>query len=249
VGQDEWGEFYCRDLERALVRSNPANRIPGPTGQCVVLITPDADRTMNTFLGVSGRLGPERLEAAVIADSEYLYLEGYLVSSDSGFAACRRAQELARQHRTLVSLTLSDPSMVELFRDRFGELVAGGVDLLFCNEEEARAFTGQPDRHRAAQELARRLRAGCVTCGPDGALVFEEGRLAAVPGVPARAVDTTGAGDLFAGGVLFGLTHGFALEQAARLGAYAAAQVVARYGPRLDRPLKDEISRILSTAT
>ncbi len=249
VGQDEWGDFYCRDLERALVRCNPANRSPGPTGQCVVFITPDADRTMNTFLGVSSELGPERLETGIIADSAYLYLEGYLVSSDSGFAACLRAQDLARQGRTLISLTLSDPSMVELFRERFAELVAGGVDLLFCNEEEARAFTGQGDRRAAAQDLARRFRAGCVTCGADGALCFEDGRLAAVPGVPARAVDTTGAGDLFAGGVLFGLTHGFGLEQAARLGAYAAAQVVARYGPRLDRPLKDEISRILSNPT
>lgn len=249
LGQDEWGDFYHRDLERALVSSNPANRSPGPTGKCVVFITPDADRTMNTFLGVSSELGPERLEPELIRDSKYLYLEGYLVSAERGFAACAQAQRLARQHHTPVSLTLSDPSMVELFRPRFEELVAGGVELLFCNEDEASAFTGERDRQAAAQTLARQVRAGCITCGAEGALLFETGRLAAVPGVPVRAVDTTGAGDLFAGGVLFGVTNGFSLEQAARLGTYAASQVVARYGPRLDRLLKDELHAILSTAT
>lgn len=247
LGQDEWGDFYHRDLEQAGVKSNPDRRGSGPTGKCVVLITPDADRTLNTFLGVSSQLNPEHLDAALIAASAYLYIEGYLVSSDNGFATCRRAQEIGRQAGTRIALTLSDPAMVEHFRQRFEKLVAGGVDLFFCNEEEARAFTGATDRQTAARQLARHAPAGCITCGGDGALVFAEGRCNMVPGVKARAVDTTGAGDLFAGGVLFGLARGYSLEQAARLGNYAAAQVVARYGPRLDRPLKGELAQILST--
>ncbi|MSR81841.1 MAG: adenosine kinase [Candidatus Latescibacteria bacterium] len=247
LGRDEWGDFYHRDLEKAGVKSNPTHRSAGPTGKCVVVVTPDADRTLNTFLGVSSQLDPEHLEVPFIQDSAYLYLEGYLVSSEKGFATCLRAQEMARQAGTRVSLTLSDPVMVEYFRERFEKLVAGGVDLLFCNEEEAQAFTGAGDRQAAAQQLARQAPTGCITCGKDGALVFEGGRCNLIPGVKATAVDTTGAGDLFAGGVLFGLARGYSLEQAARLGNYAAAQVVARYGPRLDRPLKGELNPILST--
>lgn len=247
LGRDEWGDFYHRDLEKAGVRSHPDRRAAGPTGKCVVLITPDADRTLNTFLGVSSQLDPEHLERALIQDSAYLYIEGYLVSSDNGFATCLRAQQLGRQSGTRVSLTLSDPAMVEYFRERFEKLVAGGVDLLFCNEEEARAFTRATDRQAAAQELARRVPTGCITCGKDGALVFVDGHIALVPGFEARAVDTTGAGDLFAGGVLFGIARGHSLTQAARLGNYAAAQVVARYGPRLDSSLKGDLDKILST--
>lgn len=247
LGRDEWGDFYHRDLEAAGVKCNPARRSAGPTGKCVVLITPDADRTLNTFLGVSNQLDPEHLETAIIHDSAYLYIEGYLVSSENGFATCLRAQQLARQAGTRIALTLSDPAMIEHFRERFEKLVAGGVDLLFCNEEEARAFTGAADRQTAAQALAPHASAGCITCGKDGALVFEEGHCTLVPGFEARAVDTTGAGDLFAGGVLFGLARGYSLEQAARLGNYAAAQVVARYGPRLGRSLKEDLDQILST--
>jgi sugar/nucleoside kinase (ribokinase family) len=247
LGRDEWGDFYHRDLEAAGVQSNPALRNASPTGKCVVLITPDADRTLNTFLGASSQLAPEHLETALIQDSQYLYIEGYLVSSDNGFATCQRAQELARQAGTQVSLTLSDPAMVEHFRARFEALVAGGVDLLFCNEDEARAFTGAGDRQAAAQHLSHRAPAGCITCGEDGALIFQQGRIDMVPGVAAKAVDTTGAGDLFAGGALFGLARGHSLEQAGRLGNYAAAQVVARYGPRLGHSLKGELAHILST--
>lgn len=247
LGRDEWGDFYHRDLEAAGVKSHPAMRGAGPTGKCVVLITPDADRTLNTFLGVSSQLNPEHLEVPLIQDSAYLYIEGYLVSSETGFATCLRAQQLGRQAGTRISLTLSDPAMVEYFRERFEKIVAGGVDLLFCNEEEARALTGAGDRQAAAQQLARHAPAGCITCGGDGALVFEGSRCTLVSGFKAKAVDTTGAGDLFAGGVLFGLARGYSLARAARLGNYAAAQVVARYGPRLDRSLKGELDQILST--
>ncbi|MCC7264243.1 MAG: adenosine kinase [Candidatus Latescibacteria bacterium] len=246
IGRDEWGDFYHRDLEKAGVQSNPEGRAAGPTGKCVVLITPDADRTLNTFLGVSSQLAPEHVEAAILGDSAHLYLEGYLVSSDNGFAACLHAQQLGRQAGTRISLTLSDPAMVEFFRARFEQLVAGGVDLLFCNEAEARTFTGASDARAAAAHLATQVGAGCITCGAAGALIFEKGHTALVPGFSAQAVDTTGAGDLFAGGVLFGLAKGHTLAQAARLGNYAAAQVVAQYGPRLAHPLHGEADQILA---
>ncbi|MFH1574148.1 MAG: adenosine kinase [Acidobacteriota bacterium] len=246
VGQDDWGAFYLRDLGKAGVCSNPANRIAGRTGQCTVFITPDADRTLNTFLGVSSTIGPERLEEEVIAASKYLYMEGYLLSSDSGYAVCRQAQDLARKHGTAVSLTLSDPFMVGSCKERFVALVEKGVDLLFCNEEEARAYTGHTDPETACRALAAAVGTSCVTCGAEGAIFYAQDRRIQIPGVQIEAVDTTGAGDLFAGGVLFGITHGFSLEEAGKLGSHAAAQVVAQYGPRLQRSLREEIGAILA---
>lgn len=246
LGEDEWGDFYQNDLERAGVHSNPANRVPGRTGQCVVFITPDADRTLNTFLGVSSSIGPDQLEETQIAASQYLYLEGYLLSSDSGFSACRQAQDIAGRHRTAVSLTLSDPFMIATHRERFTELVDKGVDLLFCNEDEARAYTGIQDREDACTALASQAGIACVTCGAEGAILYERDQRIHIPGIPVEAIDTTGAGDLFAGGLLFGVTNGYNLEDAGKLGSYAAAQVVAQYGPRLNRSLADEIDSILA---
>ena len=146
TGRDAWGDFYQRDLEAAGVATHPANRGAGKTGQCLVFITPDADRTLNTFLGISSAIGPAQLQEEVIADSQYLYIEGYLLGSDDGFAAACRAQQMAQQHGTAVALTLSDPFAVRAFRARFDALLQDGVDLLFCNEEEALASTGRRPR-------------------------------------------------------------------------------------------------------
>ena len=249
VAGDRWGDFYLDDLHRAGVHCDPSARGRDRTGQCIVLITPDADRTLNTFLGASAALGPAQVDAHHIAASRYIYLEGYLLSSDAGFAACRRAQSLARDHGTAVSLTLSDPFAVESCRPRFEHLVEAGVDLLFANEEEARSFTGAGDTPSAARLLAQRASTVCITCGAAGAILCEGDQSVHIPGVAVEAVDTTGAGDTFAGGVLYGLTHGHDPAAAGALGCYAAAQVVARFGPRLEEPLKDRIDAILNTAT
>lgn len=246
VGNDDWGKYYRDDLERAGVATSPIAHRPGTTGQCLVFVTPDADRTMNTFLGVSGSLGPEQVEPDVIRMSQYIYLEGYLLSSESGFEACRQAQEWARGEDAQISLTLSDPTIVELFGDRFSELISSGVDLLFCNEDEARALTGATDRTTATAAIADMVCAACVTCGADGAIVTGPAGGIRVPGYAVDAVDTTGAGDAFAGGVLYGATHGLALPEAAAVGGYAAAHVVSSYGPRLEISLEDCVDDITS---
>ncbi|MEW6754023.1 MAG: adenosine kinase [Candidatus Latescibacterota bacterium] len=249
LGQDEWGDFYQEDLARAGVHSSPSNRAPGRTGQCLILITPDADRTMHTFLGASSGMGPEQIEEGVLAASQYAYLEGYLLSAEAGLAACRRAQELAHRHGVRVALTLSDPSVVTACAPRFAQVVDGGVDLLFCNEDEARAIAGGADTPSAVEHVARLAARACITCGARGAVLCEAGSCTQVPAVPVRALDTTGAGDLFAGGVLYGVTHGYPLLDAGRLGSYAAAQVVAQYGPRLGRSLADQVGAILAHST
>ena len=246
TGRDAWGDFYQRDLEAAGVTTHPANRGVGKTGQCLVFVTPDADRTLNTFLGISSAIGPAQLHEEVIADSQYVYIEGYLLGSEDGFAAAHRAQQMAQRHGTAVALTLSDPFAVRAFRVRFDALLQDGVDLLFCNEEEALASTGTDDREAAGATLASQVGTAYVTCGADGALVYADGTHRQVPGVPVQAIDTNGAGDLFAGGVLYGLSHGYTPLDAARLGCYAAAQVVTRFGPRLEQSLADRIDHILS---
>ena len=246
TGRDAWGDFYQRDLEAAGVTTHPANRGVGKTGQCLVFVTPDADRTLNTFLGISSAIGPAQLHEEVIADSQYVYIEGYLLGSDDGFAAARRAQQMAQRHGTAIALTLSDPFAVRAFRARFDALLQDGIDLLFCNEEEALASTGTDDREAAGAALASQVGTAYVTCGADGALVYADGTHHQVPGVPVQAIDTNGAGDLFAGGVLYGLSYGYSPLDAARLGCYAAAQVVTRFGPRLEQSLANRIDRILS---
>ena len=153
---------------------------------------------------------------------------------------------MARLHGTTVALTLSDPFMVGAFKERFDAIINQGVDLLFCNEEEAMACTGAADREAAGNLLADRATTAFITCGADGALVYADGGKELVPGIKVTAVDTTGAGDLFAGGVLYGLSHGYGSVDSARLGSYAAAQVVARFGPRLEDSLADRIDKILA---
>ncbi|NKB65476.1 MAG: adenosine kinase [Candidatus Latescibacteria bacterium] len=248
VADDHWGDFYLQDLRQAGVHSNPGSRGSDRTGQCIVMITPDADRTLNTFLGASAALGPAQVDQKAIAASHYIYLEGYLLSSDGGFEACRLAQRLAQRNDTAVSLTLSDPFAVESCRQRFEQLVETGVDLLFANEEEARSFTGAEDTATAVDLLTQRVGTACVTCGRAGAVLGRGAQRVAIPGLAVEAVDTNGAGDAFAGGTLYGFTHGHDLAAAGTLGCYAAAQVVSRLGPRLETSLKDHINTILATA-
>ncbi len=246
VGPDADGDFYLTDLATAGVESKTLNRGNGPTGTCLVLITPDADRTMNTYLGVSADIGPEQLDAAIIRQSQYFYIEGYLLSLDAGFEAVLLGQHLAQTCGTRVALTLSDPFIVNVFGERVRQLVKNGVDLLFCNELEAQAYSGIKHTADACAALAREVKQCAVTCGPDGALLGNAGAILSVPGFKVNAVDTNGAGDLFAGALLFGLTHGYNLAQSAKLATYASSRIVAQYGPRLNTSLKNQVAQILA---
>ena len=249
VGDDQWGGFYCRDLSEAGVESGATARGRGKTGQCMVFVTPDADRTMNTFLGASAGVGPRQVEREVIRRSRFVYLEGYLLTSEPGMKACGLARRWARSAGVGVSLTLSDPAIVQAFGERFNQLVDSGVDLLFSNEEEALVFTGAAKLDQAVSELAHRVPMVVVTRGADGVVVSAGTTQVQVDAVPVHAVDTTGAGDSFAGGFLFGICRDFGIAEAARLGCFVGAEVVSKLGPRLERTLEKETGTILAGTT
>jgi sugar/nucleoside kinase (ribokinase family) len=244
VRDDADGEIYLADLEDAGVSYPPPVHGDEPTGKCLVLVTPDAERSMNTFLGASAGLGPEQLDEAAIADSEYLYIEGYLVSSPTGLAAAVRAREVAEAAGVPVAVSFSDPGMVEHFPQQFRQIVGDGVDLVFANEAEAMSWTGTSTLERALEELPATAKRFAVTCGGDGAVCFDGETLHRIPVHKVDAVDSNGAGDMFAGAFLYAITDGRDFETAGRFASYAAGIVVSQWGPRLARDqygkLRDE---------
>ena len=246
VGSDDYGARYLEEMRRlGIAIEVPQNS--GQTGTCVVLITPDAQRTMLTHLGVSSTLGPDDIDADEIARAKYVYIEGYLFTGDSTRAAALKAIELAKAQGVKVALTVSDPFLIDLFRDQFIELIEGPVDLLFCNEQEARALTGKDDPVDCAHEIHRHAENVALTLGANGSILMHEGEVIAVESVPVQAVDTTGAGDMYAAGVLYGITNGLSWQQAGHLGSHAAAQVVSQLGARLPRRYTaEEIGALLA---
>lgn len=234
VANDDHGQFYLQDLKQAGVAHNGQdNLIEGSTGRCLVLITPDAERTMNTYLGVSEHLSEKNLDPGAIAASEYLYIEGYLVTSATGRSAAIRARQLAEQAGVKVALSLSDPGIVAHFRDGLKAMIGKQVDLLFCNEAEALAWTASDNIRLAAAQLTQVARTFVITLGSRGALVYDGDELSEIAGRPVSAVDSNGAGDMFAGAFLYGITHGMAFALAGKFACMAAASVVSQFGPRL----------------
>lgn len=234
VANDENGDFYLNDLAAAEVAfDEKADRAEGITGKCLVLITPDAERSMNTFLGVSETLSTAQLNADAIASSEYFYFEGYLVTSDTGRAAAIEARKIAEQNNVKTAISFSDPGMVEFFRDGIAQMLGDGVDLLFCNEDEALGWAKTQDLDEAIVELKKVAKTFAVTLGAKGALVFDGTQTYSIPAHKVNAVDTNGAGDMFAGAFLYGITNGMSFEEAGHLASRSAAKVVSQFGPRL----------------
>ena len=245
VSNDEIGDFYYSDLKNEGVSTNLGDQRPdGVTGKCLVLVTPDADRTMNTYLGITETIGESELKEDELLNSDYLYIEGYLVSSATGKKAAIKARKFAQSNGIKTALTFSDPAMVNFFRDGLIEMLGNTpVDLLFCNEEEAREFTDMPDLNDAIDVLKKFAHNFAITVGPKGALVYERetDTLHEIPTKEVTPIDTNGAGDLFAGSFLYALTHGRNFQDAGRLACAASSELVTKFGARLS---KDEIQDI-----
>ena len=250
VADDDNGRFYLQDIKDAGVAY--PNHLPaaeGITGKCLVMITPDAERSMNTFLGISETVSVNELQRDAIADAEYVYIEGYLVSSTTGRAAAIELRKLAQANNTRTSLSLSDPAMVQFFRDGLVEMIGDGVDLLFCNRDEALGFTQTHSLDHAVEALKKYCKTFAITCGAEGALVFDGNALLKTNAYPTKAIDTNGAGDMFAGAFLYALTHGYDYKTAGDFANFASAKVVAQFGPRLKAAQHRELKKIFFIAS
>ncbi len=240
VADDQLGEVFAHDIRAGGINfETPARAGDPPTARCLIFVTPDGQRTMNTYLGASQYLPAGALDEAAIADAEVLYLEGYLWDPAEPRAAMRRAIAAARGAGRKVAFTLSDAFVIERHGDDFRAMIeAREIDILFANHIELAALTGLPDFHDGIAALQAKVPLLVVTRGADGAVAASLGELFEVPAEPvAKVVDTTGAGDLFAAGFLHGHVGGRPVSECLTLGAICAAEVISHYGARPEADL------------
>lgn len=235
VSSDDFGDFYLKDMADCGVDTNldGQSRVDGVTGKCIVMVTPDADRTMNTYLGVTVGIDEDAVSADAITNSKYVYMEGYLVASPTGKAAAIKAASTAQQANVPTVLTLSDPNMVEFFGDGLMEMAGDNLDLLFCNDAEAAMMTKTDNVEQAAEALKKIARQFAITVGADGSLIYDGEKMHRIPAPTVDVIDTNGAGDMYAGAFLYGLTHNMSFAESAQLASNAASKIVTHFGPRL----------------
>jgi sugar/nucleoside kinase (ribokinase family) len=234
VADDALGKVYQNDMRnQGIVFETQPLVMGAPTGRCMILVTPDAQRTMNTFLGASVELSPHDVDRDLITNSQVTYLEGYLFDRPLAKQAFITAAEYAHEAGKRVSLTLSDPFCVDRHRHDFIQLVQNHVDILFANEEEIKSLFMQNKFEDAISAVGSACEIAVVTRSEKGAVIIAGGKVIEIKAAPVtKVIDTTGAGDQFAAGFLYGFTQGQDLEKCGRLGALAAAEVISHIGPR-----------------
>ncbi len=240
VADDETGDFYMKDLAVAGVETK-LDQIKGDgvTGKCLVMVTDDAERTMNTYLGITSDFSEDDLHIEELKNSEYLYIEGYLVTSDVSRNAAIKAREIAKDSGVKTAFTFSDPAMVTYFKEGVSEIIGEGVDVLFCNEEEAQTYTGTENLDDAIAELSKIADKIIVTLGSKGAKVITGDKQVDIEVSAVKAIDTNGAGDMFAGAFMYGLTQGMSDRDAGMLASESAARIVATFGARLEKDVQE----------
>ena len=240
VKQDQLGAIFAHDIRATGVTFLNAPASDGPaTARSLIFVTPDAQRTMQTFLGACVMLDENDVDEALVARAKVTYLEGYLWDRDGAKAACLKAAKIAKSHGGELALTLSDSFCVGRWRSEFRQLVSQQVDILFANESEITSLYETDDFEVAKRAVRKDVALAVLTRGPEGSIVVsgdDEYPVAPVP--PARVLDTTGAGDLYAAGFLYGYTQGYKLGDAGKLGSACASAVIEQYGARVQRPLR-----------
>ena len=236
VANDALGHFFVNDLKASGVDNNLAteNLEKGVTGKCLVMVTEDAERTMNTFLGISQNYSISDVNEDAIRNSKYLYIEGYLVTSENGKSAMRQAKKMAEDNGVKVAMTFSDPAMVKYFRNGFDEIIGHSVDLLFANEEEAMLYTGKSNLIEAREELKKLAKHFVITQGKNGAMIFDGDTFIDIEPYKTTALDSNGAGDMFAGAFMYGITNGHSYASSGKLASMASSRIVSQFGPRLE---------------
>ena len=248
VADDEHGAFYRKGLVDAGLSFDvaPAGSDAGPTGTSLILTTPDAERTMCTNLGVSTNLSADDIDVEQLANSKYCYVEGYLWDPETPRAACVKTMESAKKAGVKVSFTFSDPFLVGRYGDDFRTVVKDYCDVIFCNAEEAKMFFDKSSLEECGKAIQPQVELAFITDGKDGCLVVTPDGVGRVEGFSVNAIDTVGAGDAFAGGVLYGLTNGLTPQQSARWGNYLASRIVEVQGARLKASLKSELANAIA---
>jgi len=234
VADDEPGDFYLSELGDHNIHTNLGDgRDHGTTGKCLVMVSPDSERTMLTYLGISEKLDASAIDAEALRDSDYLYMEGYLVTSETGRQAVIDARKIAEANGVKTVLTLSDPAMVQFFRGGLEDMIGSGVDILFANETEAMSWASKDSVEESIPALQAIAKVLVITLASDGALIINGKERIKVDAVKVTAVDTNGAGDMFAGAFLYAISAGHDYATAGKLASNAAGAVVSHFGPRL----------------
>ncbi len=233
VGNDELGSIYLNGLNDAGITTSTKSISEGVTGTCMVLVSEDSERTMHTYLGITAELTDEQIDFTPLNTAKWLYIEGYLSTSDTARLAVKQAREIAKANGVKIALTLSDPAMVQYARQGLNELLDDGVDLLFCNEQEALMYTETDNIDAALAKLKLLSQSVVITLSSKGALISNSQNTFTVAGREVVAVDTNGAGDAFAGSFLYALNAGLNEKAAAEIAVLISSQVVAQFGPRL----------------
>jgi sugar/nucleoside kinase (ribokinase family) len=247
VGDDRYGLFYANEFEELDIDIGNPIIVNEATGTCVCLITPDAERTMRTCLAVSSHLSAKHVDEARIRNSDWLFIEGYVFANPAtGQTAIREAIRIAKLNGTKIAITCSDAFVVHAFGDALREALQH-TDLFFCNETEACAVSGASSAEDAFRKLKSQLRSVVVTNGPHGAYIRHAGVEAHVPAFPSEPKDLTGAGDMFAGSFLYGITHGVSPEKAARTASFLSHKVITQVGARLHHGTKSSWDECLAT--
>ena len=241
VGNDELGKIYLDGLNEAAIQTTAKSVSNGVTGTCMVLVSPDSERTMQTYLGITAELSAEQIDFEPLKTAQWLYIEGYLSTSTTARVAVKQAREIARAHQVKIALTLSDPAMVQYARDGLNELLDDGVDLLFCNQQEAMMYTETTTVEDALAKLKLHSKYVVITLSAEGALISSEQETIRVAGRAVTAVDANGAGDAFAGSFLYALNTGEDLQTAAELAILISSEVVSQFGPRLSNQNYSEL--------
>jgi len=253
VGDDAQGQFYLNDLNQAgVATSEKSIHQGGVTGSCVVAVTHDGERTMQTYLGTSSEIGADNVDFDALIQADWLYLEGYLAMSESIQPAMTQLRQQAGLHGTKIALSFADPAVVKFAKDGLLNMLGNTVEVIFCNSDEARLFTNEQPLKAAASALLEYCNIAVITDGANGALIAQKSAQNAdlepnffdIPTpVVNHVIDTNGAGDNYAGAFLFGLSQHYSLHECGRLASEVAAQVIGQFGPRLDSSDYQDISR------
>ena len=248
ISNDSYGNLYLNDIKKSGINTADKKYFfgDGMTGSCLVLTTPDAERTMNTCLGASSNFSIKNINFDDLKLSRYLYIEGYLVTSDVAIEAIKKSISFSIENDVKISLTFSDLSMVKYFREKFLNILNHKIDLLFCNQEEAKTFTGENDFKKCCEKMLEYSELVVITKGDKGSLIISNsGENIEIEPINVTPLDTVGAGDTYAGAFLYGINNGLSLRKSGELASSLSSKVVTKLGPRLDKNVIDSIKQTM----